>query len=266
MSYTPQSVPAVNAIYPAIVGAVISNDLVTPNTEFNVSAGLMRDQSDTYDINLGNYGGQSSYLTPNAVTKLNATLTGPGGLDTGSLGASKLYYVYVIADSSLNKIPNLLLSLNSPTTSPVMPFGYDIYRVIGYIKTDASSNFLGAYWYGTSNERKMAYKEPFQVGSSLNSTTKATISLDGVVPPEENLQVIVNATLTPNAASNTATFFPYNATSSQKLIIGQVASVNITEQFVITALLNAGVPALSYTVSAASDALNVFVYGFEYTI
>lgn len=266
MTYIPQSTPAVNAIYPAITGAVISNDATTPNTALNVSAGLMRDQTDTYDINIGNFGGDSSYLTPNTPTKLNATLVGPGGIDTGALQASKLYYIYVIGDSSLNKIPSLLLSLSSPTVSPTMPFGYDIYRMIGYIKTDASSHFLPGYWYGTNNERKFAYATPFQVGSALNATAKATISLGNVVPPEQNLQVIINATLIPNAASNVATFYPYNAASSQKTIIGQVATVNITDQFTITTLLNAGVPALSYTVSAGTDSLNVFVFGFEYTI
>ncbi len=266
MTYTAQGAPAVNLLYPGISGAGISNNATTPNTSLDISAGIMRDQSDTFDINLGNVGGVYANISANATTTIDATKTGVNGLDTGTLGASSLYSVYAIGDYLGFNQAAAVISLNAVSTGPVLPKGYNIYRLIGYIRTDGSSHFLLGYWYGAGNARSFAYAAPFQVGSSLTATAKTTISLSNVVPNESGLQVVVNASITPATAGNSLTLYPYNAASSQAIITGQVSAVAMRQQTIITALLNSGVAALSYTVSNGSDSGNVFVYGYFYTV
>jgi len=266
MTYTSQSSPAINLLYPGISGAIISNDATTPNTKLVVSAGIMRDQSDTYDINLGNAGGVYSNIAADAITTIDSSVVGLNGIDTGVLQASKIYYVYAISDATNFNLPGAMISLSSPAENPILPAGYNIYRHIGFIHTDNSVHFLSGYWYGTGNARNFAYETPRQVGSSLNSTTKATIALAGTVPDQVNLQAIINASITPATAGNVLTIYPYDAIGSQRIVTGQVSTVSISDQFIVTVLLNSGSAALSYTVSNASDSANVFVYGYFYTV
>jgi len=75
---------------------------------------------------------------------LNTAILGAGGLDTGSIAASTLYYVYTIVDSNSIK---LIASISS--TSPT---GFTQYKKVGAFYTDTSSNIFKAYFYGEINQ------------------------------------------------------------------------------------------------------------------
>jgi hypothetical protein len=68
--------------------------------------------------------------------------TDAGGLDTGTVGASTWYHVWLIERSDTGVI-DALFSLSA--TAPTMPTDYDFKRRIGAVVTDASSNIV-AFW------------------------------------------------------------------------------------------------------------------------
>jgi hypothetical protein len=71
---------------------------------------------------------------------LNTAILGAGGLDTGSIAASTLYYVYTIVDSNSIK---LIASISS--TSPT---GFTQYKKVGAFITDSSLNIGKACFFG----------------------------------------------------------------------------------------------------------------------
>lgn len=81
----------------------------------------------------------------NSALVLSTASTGLGGLDTGSLAANTLYYVYAAVSSNT---VGLVASLNAPSTGPT---GFTQWRQIGRMRTFSGSaalaivvnNFLG---------------------------------------------------------------------------------------------------------------------------
>jgi hypothetical protein len=90
----PQAVPFGVVRFLYINEMKITNNATTPNTKFDISAGICRDSTDTYDINLGNFNNFQNGQTANSSTTVDATVNGVNGLDTGSLAASSVYKVY----------------------------------------------------------------------------------------------------------------------------------------------------------------------------
>lgn len=68
-------------------------------------------------------------------TATDAPLTGGSGIDTGAIGASTTYYVYLAADQE--SVATYSVTFSSSTA----PAGVTNYRLIGMIKTDATSLF-----------------------------------------------------------------------------------------------------------------------------
>lgn len=86
-------------------------------------------------------GGQGQYL--NSTLTCNTAVSGAGGIDTGSVAASTLYYVYAVYNSTV-------LSLVA-STSATAPVGFNSYRKIGAFYTDGSSNVFKTYYIGEIN-------------------------------------------------------------------------------------------------------------------
>src|SRR5277367_4522763 len=143
------AVPIVNLPFYYINGAIVSNDATTPNTVLDLSAGIMRDSSNTYDMNIGNFNGQTNNsATANVSTSINCAVTGLNGLDTGTLGVSKVYYIYTISDPVSGLSSGAIASLSAPSVGPLMPFGYSAFRHVAFAVTDSSSHFLKFYQSG----------------------------------------------------------------------------------------------------------------------
>lgn len=115
---------------------------------------------------------------------IDASTTGAGGLDTGALGPSAMYFIYVIGDTSGVNSDDVLLSLTAGPpygAAPALPSGYDVYRRIGAVPTDGSSALF--------NIRKINGVTLFEDGSlmvvftgAIGSTSFAPISLAAFVP------------------------------------------------------------------------------------
>lgn len=261
------AVPIINQGFFYINGAKISNNATTPNTLIDITAGICRDSSNTYDLNLGNFNGQVNGQTANSTTTINAANVGViNGLDTGTLTASKLYYVYVVGDPVNGLQTGAMISLNAPATGPIVPFGYSAVRHIGYAITDSSAHFLLMYNSGTNNARRFTFDSPQATSVTAGtSATYAAIDLSTLVPAVDNLPVVFRANWTANAAADTFNMQGANATGDEWTIIAPVAgSTAHTVQFgTVLAQLVAGVPKANYKVSAVGGvAINVAAFDY----
>jgi hypothetical protein len=75
---------------------------------------------------------------------VNIAANGANGLDGGAEQPRRVYYVYLIGDSGrTNPVAGLL---SASDTAPALPPGYNVFRRIGFVVNDASSNFLSFEW------------------------------------------------------------------------------------------------------------------------
>lgn len=264
MSSFDNAVPIVNQPFLYINELKISNDATTPNTKLDVSAGICRDSTNTYDINLGNFNGQNNSGSANANTIINAAVNGVNGLDTGALGASSLYAVYVVGDAVSGNATCAMLSLNQ--SQPLLPFGYNVFRKIGYVVTDGSSHLVAGYWSGNNNSRQFTYDAPIATSVTAGtSATYAAIDLTALVPPVDQLPVHFKANWTANAAADVFNMQGANSTGDAWTVIAPVAGATAhTVAFgQVLAQLVSGAPKVNYKVSAVGGvAINVAGYNY----
>lgn len=236
--------PIVNA------GLLYANGLSIAKTAaktLSVAAGAARDSSDTNDITLS------------AAVTINGAAVGANGVDIAALAASSLYAVYLIGDSTLYQDVAAILSLS--TTAPSLPGGYDMYRRIGWIRTDGSSNILAFYQYGNGQTRTYYLDVGISELSGGSSTTFAAIDLATSVPPLAT-QVLFDVTFTPDGATEVAEFLPFGSSASNGIVRfgtgvagAQVGTITVPCQ------LDSGVPKVLYKV-AAGDTLTLLTVGF----
>lgn len=112
-------------------GLGMSNDGVTPNTILDVAAGQATNST-----------GATSIVLSGAFTKTTGAFvagTGNGCLDTGAVGATHWYHVFLISKAA-GASPDILCSLSA--TAPTMPSTYTLFRRIGSVSTNVSSNLI----------------------------------------------------------------------------------------------------------------------------
>ncbi|MBP2494726.1 hypothetical protein ABID82_007270 [Methylobacterium sp. PvP062] len=119
-------VPAV-----ATTGLTLSNDVTTPASVINIGPGSATSSPRSGVMAMFGVLNKSILSTWVAGTG--------GGLDTGAVASSTWYHVFLISNPSTGAV-DALFSL-SPST-PTLPAGYLLYRRIGSVRTDASSNIL----------------------------------------------------------------------------------------------------------------------------
>lgn len=252
---TVQNIPVYDQPFLYASGMQFSNNATTPNTKVDVSAGQCRDSTDSIDLVV------SSGLT------VDATVTGYDGLDTGSLAASSFYKLFAIGDSSNFNPEGFILTLAS-NSYPVMPYGYDSYRLIGFMLTDGSSHFLPFYMStsaATGNYRYVQYDAPIAVTvtASGTSATYSAMDLSVAVPSVNFEKVKIYAKWDPNAAGDTLTF--QSAGGTGNWLINTAISTPVQDfTFDILPVIASSVPKISYKVSAGTlTAVTVMGYCFN---
>lgn len=225
----------------------------TSATSFTVSAGQCRDSTNSFDIVLS-----SSIL-------VNTAAKGVNGLDTGSLAASTMYYVFVIYDPGLNVAPAILFSLSA--TNPYMPTNYSYFRKVGIVSTASDSTLLGFIRSSTnSNVVFHQWENPVSVLSNGASTTFAGVDLSAAVPPEASV-VYLNAFYTPETTSSKAALrtpgFSSDISTSTILFKENVAAVGIQNNMIrMIQSSNSSAGFVEYIVTSG-DTLSLYVAGFE---
>jgi len=266
-------------------------------TTFSVGIGACRDASGLTDIVMGtsiySYANESSeYVTPLPVAAVaNLAVSGAGGIDVGTVTASKNYYVYAIGDSRGFKTASVVLSLTAPVAGvntggaiptavtlpvgPVMPMGYDCWRYIGSVAVNASSHVsvfkqtgaqaLRTMWFdsGTLSETTVGLAIPSSAtGASHN--TFATIGVLTTLIPQTALEVMVYSTLLANAAGDALWLAPYGATGAYTGYASSAAAQGGQLLRVPCALNGAGTPIMEvdYATSSATATVGFTLPGY----
>jgi hypothetical protein len=263
-----QAVPIVNLPFFYINGAIVST-VAAHTSQLSLSAGIMRDSSNTYDMNIGNFNGQvNPNATLNVATTINCAVNGFNGLDTGSLGVSKVYYIYVISDPVSGLASGAMASLAAPSVGPLMPFGYSAFRHVGFAVTSSGSVFLAAYTTGVNSNRNFFYDAPISVGTTSTSASYAAIDLTKFVPLINNLPVYLNASIS-GTAGDTLSLQPGNATGDAVVIEAQVNSQAVRQQVLVlaqnTAISTVQSPTINYK-NSGTDTIVILVGGFNFAI
>lgn len=254
--------PIVNLASMPIFGLEVSKASVTT---LSMAAGTCRDSSNRLDITLGTAYPNLQSKTVAAPLTLNGAVNGANGLDTGSLAASKVYAVYVIADSSNYKNVAGLISLS--LTAPTMPDGYNAMRLVGYAVTNGSSQFVDMFQVGSANEREVLFDTKIATAVTAGaSTTYAGVTLTSFVPAVANTFAHIDCAFTPASAGNLLSLQKFGATGAQFEQKGQVNAVVIETDCYIPVGLDSAVPKISYKVGNGSDAVAINVRGFKYWV
>lgn len=235
-------------------GLRITNDATTPLTKLNVASGSIIDSTGIYQM-----------ISTASIT-INAASTGLNGIDTGVLQASKIYAVYLIADPVDYNPMGAMISL---ATTPLLPFGYSIYALVGYITTDSGVHFLPGYWTDSNtSSRLFMYDAPIATPITTGaSTTYADVVLTNLVPAVNNLPVWIAYDMLPAAASRILSLTPFGGTGNAFSATSQVTSVHVTGNALVMSRLNSGVPQIEYKWSAGGgDSVALNVAGYEFFI
>jgi hypothetical protein len=247
------------------------NISIASTTVLAIAPGMCRDSDNTIDIEVGYQNLQGVALPAYQVQGyipgllINSAINGAGGLDAGSLGASLQYAIYLIADSRGYKPTAGIMTLTS-NALPLLPYGYDSYRLLGFIETDGSSHFV----YATHKPQNMVgaleyiNQPPISVLSGGNATTFTAIDLtaSAAVPTTTLPNVIVTLLVTfiPVAAGDVVTFRPTGQTTGAYwTITGVAAGIAQSQYLVMIAGVGSSKPEIDYFVTSSSDAVSVSV-------
>lgn len=238
------NIPIVNARVRYVNGLALAYGSATT---FTMAAGAASNSTDIDDIVL-------TALVTNTLTSVGAN-----GVDIAAAVASSFYAVYVIGDSTGYQPTASLLSLSS--TAPRLPFGYDMFRRVGYILTNGSAQVLKFYQYGSDSDRVMYYDVGISELSGGAATTFTAIDLATSVPPIR-CEVILNLLFTPDGATEVAEFLPFGSAASAGIVtfgcgVAAAQSGNVT----VPSALDSAVPKVLYKV-AAGDTLTVLTVGY----
>ncbi len=121
------------------------------------------------------------------------TVSGAGGLAADETEAADTWYaVHVIADtgrtpgiSRLREPNDPALLLSTSKTAPTLPTGYNVFRHVGWLRNDGSSDFLDFTQTGDGSARRYEYDEDrttLQVLAAGNATTFAAVSMTSLIP------------------------------------------------------------------------------------
>ncbi len=240
-------------------------------TVMAVAPGAARDSNNNIDmvVGLNNYFEVDvpavQFLDYQPGLLINSAVNGVNGLDTGTIAASTQYAVYLIGDSRHYKNTAAVISLTS-NPAPLLPSGYDSYRLIGFWQTDSSSHWV----YATHKPQNIAglltyFNVPaLSVLSGGNATSFTVIDLttNAAVPTTTlpNVIVVLLVTFTPAAAGDVVTFRPTGQTTgSYWTITGVTAGIAQSQYLTMFAGVGSSKPEIDYLVTASGDAVSVSV-------
>ena len=255
-----------------VQGLQISAATPTAATVVCVAPGAARDSKNTIDMVVGleNYFGIDNpaelFSGYQRGLFINSAVNGANGLDTGTIAASTSYAIYLIGDSRLYNNTAAVLSLTS-NTAPLLPSGYDSYRLIGFWSTDGSSHFV----YATTKPQNIAglltyFNSPavsVLSGGTATTFTAMDLTTNAAVPTTTLPNVIVTllVTFTPVAVGDTVQFRPTgsSATGGLPTITGAVAGIAQSQYIQVIAGVGSSKPEIDYKVTSSSDAVSVSV-------
>jgi len=271
---------------------------------FIVQPGQARDSTNTNDIFLPQAYVNGAPYVLNGIpvgAVVNGLEVGANGVDLAPIVANSLYAVYVIGSSSsvytsnselgggpLNFLPPIqppyfspanpfpgaiLLSLSSNAV-PVLPYGYDMYRRIGWVATNASALFLP---FGQECAAcDYVYPAPLALAATAASVTYVKMPLINPSSPNQPYVPLVPGvvdlavTFTAGTGGDVVNFLPYGVfpgsyEGAGMAELGASTSVQyISVSYGIdTADYSSPTPVVLYKTTSAGDTLVVSIVGFS---
>lgn len=142
----------------------IKNDVTNPNTKINITAD---------ELIFSNSSGSSKILLNTVSFDIDITLSGAGGLDTGSEANDTWYYIHAYTDGTTT---SGVLSLSA--TAPTLPSGFTMTNFLGAVRNNGSGNLYKFY-----QQDNRVFIPNYQVSNTLPGTSFASIALGDYVPP-----------------------------------------------------------------------------------
>jgi hypothetical protein len=234
--------PIVNAGFKYINGL---NLLWGDDDTIIVTSGRCRDSSNVNDIIL------SSAIT------IEAANNGAAGLDIGVLGNNLLYAVYAIGSSFNPSLQSAILSLSA--TQPLLPSGYDMYRRVGFVRTNGTADILEFQQVGAGSDRTMYYAVSIATDIVAgNSAAYADVDL-GTTAPSAASSLILDVTFTPTAADDTVNLKPKGSSSVKGLAFMSGAVGGVAETGILVCPCDS-TPEIQYKVTGSAVAINTQGY------
>jgi hypothetical protein len=234
-----QITPPIRANINGLVAAWTSVSTVT------IGVGACRDKTDSFTIRT------------TAPLVADITVSGVNGLDTGAEAANTFYAIYVIADST-GVLPLASLFSTGGDTPTVLPAGYDIWRRVGYVRNNSSSDFREFVTYGAGPERSIQYRDAMSTRQQLTggaATVVTQVNCGALIPNSSaygRFQIAQRGTVG-------ATFYDDQtqllANAQRSLLTGNTACD--VEMHVTTA------QRIAYANAAAGGLVDIWVLGYE---
>ena len=255
-----------------IWGLWISNGAPTPNAFVAISPGQCRDSNNVMDLIVGNptvplnYNYSSNPGNPNPIL-LNSAINGFNGLDYGTVAANTPYNIYVIGDSRGYNPTGGLISLNS-NAYPLLPLGYDSYRLVGFAPTNGSSLFSTVAMLHVFHMRSYYFNSPVVVLSGGNATTFTLINLNTALNNYPFNIAVLSVTFIPAFAGDTVQFRPGGsvATTGLVTIVGLQTGIPQTQIVQVMSGIVTAQAQIQYEVTNAGDSVSVGVIGNIFTL
>lgn len=238
----------------------------TSTTVITVGAGQCRDSTDTTDIVMGGLlynasgtGGTSNPVSASSTATITSTLSGVGGIDTGTIAVDTLYAIYAIGDSRGFNAGAAIFSASF--SGPQMPMGYDVYRYIGTVRTTDPAIFLPFDQVGNGKDRWMYYRTAIATDITNGSDVEwAAVDVSGSIPRANTLGLF-RVAFTPTAGDDTVFLRSGDSATDapQATMSGSVAAVVKTGnlQCPVGSTLASGI---DYEVIGSATAINVQGY------
>ena len=134
------------------------NSYSNASGQVTIPIGECNDNTDSYLLSLN-----SNYIVDMAVSGL-------GGLSTGVEAANTTYFIILVHNPSTNDT-GAIFDLSSST--PTLPSGYTVWRIIGAVTNDLSSNFVGFEFMGSGRSKRCIYEGvlPILIGGANTAIT-----------------------------------------------------------------------------------------------
>jgi hypothetical protein len=188
-------------------------------------SGLVQSQAaDTdHDITLSVGGALDD--THSAWMKLSSTLTkqidaawaegdAAGGLDSGTVANSTWYYIWLIKNLSSGTVDALF---STSSSSPTMPSGYSLKRLVGAVLTDGSANIYGFTAYEQAGGGLLNVWDVVKLDSTTPvNITPANVTLS--VPPLSGVFATFNAYIHRTTTATAVAFRSPDATDEDPTV------------------------------------------------
>lgn len=198
-------------------------------------------------------------VVSSASMPIDITASGAGGLDTGVEAASTWYAIHVIGDSTGTNPTNAMLSL-SPT-APTLPAGYDMFRRVGWVRNDPSSNIIPFIVFGEDNSRIVRWLNSISFRNILSggaATVVTLVSAAAFVPPTTR-----NCHLLAYNFGTTLAILVDAASTGPGLFDPFIDAVNAEREQDISDFPTDAAQNVAYQNSGAGGSLSLYIMGYK---